>query len=55
MRRPEAAITALLIPASAGEQGPGETMMCEGASAAMSSRLVASLRTTIRVWPSSLT
>ena len=48
-------MTALLIPASVGVQGPGETMMCDGARAAMSSRLVASLRTTIRVWPSSLT
>ena len=38
----------MLIPASAGVQGPGETMMWLGASAAMSPRLIASLRTTSR-------
>lgn len=55
MRWPKAAITALLIPASLGVQGPGETMMCVGARASISPKEIASWRTTRRGWPSSPT
>ena len=43
------------MPASFGEQGPGETMMCEGARARISSMEMASLRTTTGCSPSSRT
>ena len=37
MVAPSRRTTSVEIPASAGEQGPGEMMMCEGAIAATSS------------------
>ena len=52
---PKRRTTSVEIPASVGEQGPGEMMMCDGASAAMSSSVSASLRRTSGSSPSSST
>jgi len=48
-------ITSVEIPASAGERGPGEMMMCDGPSAAISFSVVASWRRTTASSPSSRT
>jgi hypothetical protein len=46
-------IAATEMPASAGEQGPGEITMRSGFIAAISSRVIASLRNTFTSSPSS--
>jgi hypothetical protein len=43
------------MPASAGEQGPGEMMMCDGPIASISSTVTASCRRTTGSIPSSRT
>ncbi len=47
--------TSLEIPASAGEQGPGEMITCDGARLRMSSTVSASFRWTAGSSPSSRT
>ena len=47
--------TSVEMPASAGEQGPGEMITCEGASASTSSAVIASCRRTTGSSPSSRT
>ena len=48
MVAPSRRTTSVEIPASDGEQGPGEMMMCDGAIAATSSTVRASFRCTDR-------
>ena len=46
-------MASMLMPASLGVQGPGETTRCVGAAASISARFTLSLRFTVIVAPSS--